>query len=340
MGYLIVMVGLPGSGKSTIIKNWLKNYSLKIFSSDNYRKIICGDESCQTRNQEVFTQLYKDLKESLKNGCNCVFDATNTTRKMRAKIFNQIQGIENVKVIAYVMKTPIQTCIERDKNRERKVGEDVIYKFLKGYEFPQKFEGFSNIIIDSFYPNLNIADDVSAHFIETIDKMQGFDQENPHHKYSLYEHCYKVAECFPESDSKWFAGILHDVGKLYTKFYDDQGIAHYYNHDNIGTYFVLSELIDFFNGKDQLFIEQLLFLVNYHMRGHKDFRDNNEFKYRSLFGDEWYDDLIEFANADMKASGTEEIHDKLCQWIKIDKCTLKDIRNKKEYINLKGNLVN
>ena len=51
---LIMMIGIPGSGKSTIANELLEKWELnngKIFSSDEYRKIICGDENDQTQNE-------------------------------------------------------------------------------------------------------------------------------------------------------------------------------------------------------------------------------------------------------------------------------------------------
>ena len=340
MPKLIVMVGLPGSGKSFIVKK--KFHLYKVFSSDYYRLLLCGDENCQDRNQEVFTKLYKDLREALINGYNCVFDATNVTRKDRARIFNQIKGIPDVEVTAYVMRTPINVCIQQDAGRDRVVGEEVIKKFLHRYEFPQRFEGFSKILIDNFTSGVinpqEFEYQIERYFFEIIDKMKVWDQENPHHIHNLYNHCFLLASHFPEATSKWFAGILHDVGKMFTQFYDNQGIAHYYNHDNVGTYFILSMLLEFFIEESQGFIEHLLFLVNYHMKGHKDFRDSNEEKYRQLFGNTWYDDLIKFADADIESSGTDSIHSLLMKWIKQEKLTLTEIRNKEEYKSLlKGN---
>ena len=339
MAKLYVMIGIPGSGKSFISEKLATKHNAIVFSSDAYRLKVCGDENCQDRNQEVFSLLYKELRQALIEGKNCIFDATNVTRKDRSRIFNQINGIDNVEVIAYVMRTPLEVCIEQDLHRERCVSREVIKKFLYKYEFPQRFEGFSDIIIDRFDSKMELSEEqdeiIENKFFKIIDKMKEWDQENPHHIHCLYDHCYILAEHFPEATSKWFAGILHDVGKMFTRFYDEQGIAHYYNHDCVGTYFILSELIDFFSGDSQDFIEHLLFLVNYHMKGHKDFRGSNEQKYSKLFGDNWYDDLILFANADIKASGTESIHDQLMQWIKIDKLSLEEIRSKSEYIQLK-----
>ena len=334
MSKLIVMIGLQGSGKSFAAHNKINSEgNWLIFSSDEYRKLICGDENCQTRNQEVFTRLYQDLRQALIGGKDCIFDATNICRKDRSKLFHQIQGISDVEVIAYVMRTPIKLCLDRDRERTRTVGFNVIDKFIRRFEFPQRFEGFSKIIIDN-EPCEDI-DIVYDRFQRCLEDMKDWDQANPHHINSLYDHAFLLADHFPRDSAVFFAGIVHDIGKMIVNHYDDQGIAHYYNHDSVGTYYILSELypllIDRFTSEE---IEFILFLVNYHMKGHKDVRGNAEVKYRRLFGDVWYQTLIDFANADIEASGTESIHDLLYQWIKIDKLTLDEIRNKNEFIQL------
>lgn len=334
------MVGLPGSGKSYVTNEILnKQNEYEVLSSDLYRKKLYGDENDQTHNQEVFVALYKDMRQYLSAGKNCIFDATNTTRKARARIFNQLKGIENIEIEAYVMRTPFEVCVENDLNRERTVGYEVIKNFLYSYEFPQKFEGFDKIIIDNFpINNLQyITDIIAPIYWETLNKMKKFDQENPHHIHNLYDHCFDLAAHFPQSSPMWRAGILHDVGKLFTRHYDEQNIAHYYSHDSVGTYYILSTLLEylidgFYDYQD--IIEYILFLINYHMKGHKDFRGKNEFKYRKIFGDKWYNDLIRFADADIDASGTESIHEHLQQWIKVDKLTLKEIKNKEIYLQL------
>lgn len=334
MPKLIVMVGLPGSGKSYIAKKLSEsNNNTVVFSSDNYRLRVCGDENCQDRNQEVFTLLYKELREALVEGKECIFDATNVTRKDRARIFNQIRGISNVEVIAYVMRTTINECLKRDVERDRTVGDEVIHKFVKRYEFPQRFEGFSEIIIDNSTREDTII--IEERFLQCLHDMKDWNQHNPHHIHSLYDHSYLLANHFPATTSKFYAGILHDVGKMIVNHYDDQQIVHYYNHDCVGTYYILSSLYEYLEEHfSQEEIEYLLFLVNYHMKGHKDIRENNESKYRQLFGDSWYDDLIRFADADISASGTESIHDLLYQWIKVDKLMYEEICKKDEYQKL------
>ena len=48
MSKLIVMVGIPGSGKSYRANTFAKYNDVKILSSDTYRKELFGDENDQT----------------------------------------------------------------------------------------------------------------------------------------------------------------------------------------------------------------------------------------------------------------------------------------------------
>ena len=203
--------------------------------------------------------------------------------------------------------------------------------------------GFSDIIVDNYPVDTSDACEKSmmehqqvSFFYDILNEMKEYDQLNPHHVNNLYDHSRKLAQHYYEDTPSWYAGILHDVGKLITQHFDDQGIAHYYSHDCAGTYYILSSSLYDYLGLhfDKCQLEYILFLVNYHMRGHKDIRDKAELKYRKLFGDNWYHDLTVFANADIEASETNSIHDKLKQWIKNDKLSLETIRNKPEYIKL------
>ena len=65
--YFIMMVGLPGSGKSTYAKKLSDKVQITIYSSDAIREELFGDENCQTDNNEVFETLHKRVKDRLRN---------------------------------------------------------------------------------------------------------------------------------------------------------------------------------------------------------------------------------------------------------------------------------
>ena len=326
---LYVMVGIPGSGKSTISRELLKDLTDgKIFSSDEYRLKLLGDEQDQSRNEVVFSTLYRELVEHLKNGKDAILDATNICIKDRRRIFEQIKSVrKDVVVLAYLVNTPISICIERDSKRSRVVGEDVIMRMVNRFQCPQKFEGFDEILFNFFDVIHNGAQQSINPILSIMDE---FDQKNPHHVGTLGAHCRKLASFYQEGSLQHIAGLLHDIGKLSTQTTDEQGICHYYNHDSVGAYNVCcfpEYLNHSFNFDDCLTI---ISLINFHMKFHKDWLNNN--KYRNLLGEKLYNMLEEFADYDKLASGTNDIHDFLMDAMKVKKLSLDDIRCSSEYL--------
>lgn len=63
--YFVMMVGLPGSGKSTYAKELADEMRAVICSSDAIREELRGDENSQDKNEEVFKILHSRIKECL-----------------------------------------------------------------------------------------------------------------------------------------------------------------------------------------------------------------------------------------------------------------------------------
>ena len=328
---LVVMVGIPGSGKSTIAKTKILNtlYDGNIFSSDEYRLKLLGDENDQSNNQLVFSTLYEELIQHLIGGKDAILDATNISIKDRQRVFSQIKSIrDNIEVVAYFVNTPISTCIERDGKRNRVVGEDVIMKMVNRFQCPQYFEGFDSIVFHYFeYIHKNFSNALTP----ILSIMDDYDQKNPHHVGTLGAHCRKLASFYQENSLQYVAGLLHDIGKMRTQTIDEQGICHYYNHDSVGAYTIccFPEYINHsFSFEDCLTI---VAIINFHMKFHKDWLNNN--KYKNLLGEKLYNMIEEFANYDKLASGTNDIHDFLMDAMKIKKLSLDVIRSSEEYLN-------
>lgn len=304
MSKLIVMVGLPGSGKSYYANKLLEEATnpTVILSSDNYREKLFGDENDQTHNEQVFKMLYQDMRKYLISHVDVIFDATNTSLKSRLRIMQEVEGIECDKE-AYVICTPIEKCIDQDKNRERSVGEEVIWKFVRSFQCPQTYEGFWKIHL------LGTKEYDGKALGKIYTKMLQFNQGNPHHIYNLFEHCSRLARYWPENSVEEKAAFIHDIGKLFTRSVDENGVSHYYNHDSIGAYYVLthSELIE-----DKNDLLPILHYIQYHMRAHNDFSGAKaERKYRKIFGNEKFEKLLQFAEYDKLASGTYHKHKEL-----------------------------
>lgn len=236
---LIMLVGIPGSGKTTYAMEFLKlNMKTVYLSSDKIREELWGDESVQGDNNEIFTLMQNRAIEALNNGMNVIYDATNVTRKDRSYIISLCP--EFVKIEAHIIWAPIETCIERDAARDRTVGKAVIDKMLKRFQPPFYDEGFDEIEVftpENFDP---------VEYRKDIIRRMRIPHDNPHHTLDVWEHCrdaYLYALDLGADIDVTYAALLHDIGKPYTKsFTNNKGesseIAHYYSHDNVGAWMI------------------------------------------------------------------------------------------------------
>ena len=149
MSTLYITVGLPGSGKSTYVKNFIKDKDVEYLSSDELRAIYGKDETDQSVTSIVFGHIKRKVDESLKDGKNVLVDATSVNRKERSDYINTAKKY-GAKVVAIVFKMDRQGLIERNKKRGEQGGREVptfvIDKMLAKYEDPSYDEGIDVII--------------------------------------------------------------------------------------------------------------------------------------------------------------------------------------------------
>ena len=145
---LIVMCGLPGSGKSFYANIYAENKDdYELISTDAIRKELLGDENDQSDGWLIFMTAYSRINSILSCGKSAIFDATNITHKNRRKVIKYYRStFPEIKLICICMKTPVDICIERDSNRERVVGKDRIESMSRRFIYPVKEEGWDGVI--------------------------------------------------------------------------------------------------------------------------------------------------------------------------------------------------
>jgi len=146
---IIIVIGAPGSGKSTFANQLLKeNPSYKLLSSDAMRAEFGSSESDQSVTPIVFSTLKRRVRQYLSTNNTVIVDATNMNPKDR-KDYIDVAKEFNSKVIGYVFNCNKQTLLERNQKRGtgggRNVPEFVIDKMLTKYVPPTEREGFDEI---------------------------------------------------------------------------------------------------------------------------------------------------------------------------------------------------
>lgn len=288
---LWVMVGLSGSGKSSIAKEIAENNpNTIIVSLDNIHEELTGDYDDQKSNEDVFKVFRKRIREALENNMNVIADATNITMRSRRAIIENVKGIDCHK-IAYLIPKPFDQCKIDNLNRQHPVPEELLDEQLRKFQIPFYEEGWDLIKRRYFLRNGEIT------ILDISLKMKNFDQKNPHHTMSLLEHSDYAYKLFADKEypmSFQLGALLHDVGKLYYQTFDELGVAHYFDHNSIGSYLILTSLDEFYRYD----ILDVCFLINYHMMPFDWTTEKPKERWKKRFGEYKYQMLLDFHECD------------------------------------------
>lgn len=141
---LYIVMGLPGSGKSTWLKEHLNDPV--IVSRDEVRFSMLGENSKYFDNEKkVFSKYVNTIQEYLdsSNNIDVYADATHINQKSRNKLLNKL-NLKDVNINILYINTPVEECIKRNNNREglEKVSEKVIRDFNERLEVPTHNEKY------------------------------------------------------------------------------------------------------------------------------------------------------------------------------------------------------
>lgn len=297
---MIMLVGLPASGKSYKARELSQEYDAEIFSSDALREELFGDVNHQDNNHELFNELHRRIKDCFKSGKSAIYDACNISYKRRMAFLQEIKNIPCEK-ICVLMATPYEECLKRNMERERKVPEEVIKRMYMNFQCPHNFEGWDDIkVIHKDFVN---KPQFNKSAFESMARynMKNFNQNNPHHLYNVFDHSKALMLQYPIGDIRRIAAILHDCMKKKAETVDGDGISHFYRHENMSAYYVLThpKIVNCCDYKTML---DIIFYITYHMLAHNITHQKTINKYKLIFGNTLYTSLIDFANKDTLAS--------------------------------------
>lgn len=134
-GEVILMSGLPGTGKDTWIKKNIPDISM--ISLDDIR--IANKISSKAEQGKVANMARKQAKDFLRRHQSFVWNATNLTTQMRESLINLFESYHAYVHIVY-LESDWQTLLERNRSREASVPQSVIEDMLEKLVLPQTYE--------------------------------------------------------------------------------------------------------------------------------------------------------------------------------------------------------
>lgn len=125
MKRLIMLIGVPGSGKTTLAKK-VAERGFTVMNADSIREELYGDARQQGDPKEVFTLFFERLEKEMAEGKDIVVDNTNINTKQRKPILERAEKFGYKDVQLWLLDVPLEVCLARNKTRDRVVEEDIV----------------------------------------------------------------------------------------------------------------------------------------------------------------------------------------------------------------------
>ena len=148
--HLYLMMGVPGSGKSTYVKNILKYGDIYISRDEIRYSLLTEEDDYFAKENEVIKTFIDNIDKSLVNEeyCGDVYaDATHLSPKSRAQVLNKLKNKDKVSVI--YLDIPLNIILERNAQRKGRalVPENVVRRMYNSIILPTKAEGIEELIV-------------------------------------------------------------------------------------------------------------------------------------------------------------------------------------------------
>ncbi|GGD83184.1 hypothetical protein GCM10011514_54030 [Emticicia aquatilis] len=134
---VILLSGLPGVGKDTYIRKYLKDY--KIVSLDDIRRELKISPTDSKGNGKVVQLAKEQAKKYLRNETPFVWNATNITRQMREQLIDMFTTYKARTTLIY-LEVPFTVQNRQNQSRESIVPPMAVRKMISKLEIPQIWE--------------------------------------------------------------------------------------------------------------------------------------------------------------------------------------------------------
>ncbi len=138
MATLVLITGLPGTGKTTFAKKLASTLGSNLLESDRVRRELFPKRRyTRKENLKVFGTIRKRAEDSLSRGQDVIVDATNLREEERLG-FWQLAGRQDSQIVVVRLTAPKSVVQERlSKPRQGESEADFrVYELMEGREEP------------------------------------------------------------------------------------------------------------------------------------------------------------------------------------------------------------
>ncbi len=137
---LVLLIGIPGSGKST----YARTLGKPVISLDAIRRQLYGDANILGKSSETDREQRRGLEALAQTGRDAVLDATHVSKTRRLRTIRLGRRLGYDRIVGIWFKTSVAECIARNRRRRRRVPDFVIYKLQHDLDRqpPTPDEGF------------------------------------------------------------------------------------------------------------------------------------------------------------------------------------------------------
>lgn len=129
MVQLILLIGVPGSGKSSLAAQ-LQQLGYGVISTDQIRGQLFGDPAIQGDWRLIWREVERQLRAAVQSG-PAVYDATNTKRRARRLVIRLARSLGFTPIWGFWLHPPLGLCLERNHHRSRQVPGAVIQRMYQ-----------------------------------------------------------------------------------------------------------------------------------------------------------------------------------------------------------------
>ena len=150
MAKLILLMGAPGSGKSTFAKTYVAPNDVYVSRDEIRFSLLKPNEEYFSHEKQVFRKFVGMINKALDEGKTVWADATHLNKASRAKLLIPIQNKSKIDIQIVWLKTSLDECVKRNEKRRGTrsyVPVDAINDMYRHLVKPEFCEGFSTIYI-------------------------------------------------------------------------------------------------------------------------------------------------------------------------------------------------